>query len=77
MTKKLEPRKGSAVRTNEKIEATTSELHKVESRYSDEKVSFSIKLPQHVYDRLMEEKRRTGVSCAGIILRVLDEYFKG
>jgi len=77
MAKNFKPRKTTEERSNEVIEKITANLH--EEKQDDtviEKVGFSIKLPRHIYDRLSNEKKRTGMSRAAIILKALDLYWE-
>lgn len=77
MAKNFKPRKTTEERSNAAIEEITANLH--EEKQDDattEKVGFSIKLPRHIYDRLSNEKKRTGMSRAAIILKALDLYWE-
>lgn len=77
MAKNFKPRKTTEERSNAAIEQITANLH--EEKQADattEKVGFSIKLPRHIYDRLSNEKKRTGMSRAAIILKALDLYWE-
>lgn len=42
---------------------------------SNKRVSFNVRMPEHLYDKLSSEKTRTGMSRASIIYQALDLYF--
>ena len=42
---------------------------------SNKRVSFNVRMPEHLYDKLSSEKARTGMSRASIIYQALDLYF--
>jgi len=47
----------------------------VPKKPSNKRVSFNVRMPEHLYDKLSSEKARTGMSRASIIYQALDLYF--